>query len=1035
MKVLNPAIMISIALRQLSAYLTNPVGYLFVLVYVVATTGYLFFVREDDFFLRNVADLQLLHVFMPWALVVLLPVLGMGAWANEKEHGTDELLLTMPVSLLDAILGKCVAIAAFFSIALGVCAITIISLLLWLGNPDMGLMLGNFMGWWLMGLIFAAGALVASMLVRSQAVAFVLGALICAVVMTLLLLVDFYDPFSRGIIPLGGVVLTAVLCVAGLTIALLIQSSRRWRPGIAGRIVAQIVTVVLCLGIGVNIARMGHVFGADMDITADGLSSVSQEAKDVLAQVETPVDMVVAITADRTLPAHLQHRAKEVMDMARALQRARPDLIRLRVLRPEDRLDERGSEASEIHGLQPRRVVGQTVVGTEPLDAFLGASVRAAGETASVPYFHPGLSVEFELVRAIRSVSQAASSRDIPEVEVTIFMSKQLPPEMEAQRKAIVDKMVQIAGRDNARVAISKVELDQPPAEGEVDGNWQLMEAHGFAPRSIASGSLSDDDDPTDAQAESWEVVFAAHASSGDVQRRIRWLGDEEDVGAAIDDIIVQTRSRAALTRPVLGILQTDLQLYGGFDPQFGQMPQWEIVREWAEQYEIRQVRPSQLSDEDFEGVDVLVAALPSSLSEEHLRDLYEWVWAGNPTLIMVDPMPMDAIHQGRFLAPVEPRQQSGQQTVPGQDEEKGDIAGFIRGLGLDWIPEEVLWSRYNPSASLRFIPPHFVWMHADRDAINPDSLITTGIDSLLAIYPGLMTPLKGASHSLRITPLLQPTPDLEWGIHSYHDLFMRHPFPRLAEVGRDVQLHPERARVSPMLAAEVRGRIDHPYREGDRDQSAGDIRAVVIADTDMAASMFFRFYRDVDGEVSDMDLPVLTSLRNVQFLSNAIDVLAGDTAMTSLRGRRPTHRTLSRMESEFEATQERVDTVTRQAEQRAEEARAAAQARFDRELAAIDERTDLDRMQKANLKASVQRSAQRRLETEQADIDRQKQREIDAERRVQRQALAADRNHVKLRAIGIPALLLSILVLGVFASRAARERKDIPASRSRRSL
>ncbi|TVR08609.1 MAG: hypothetical protein EA401_13715 [Planctomycetota bacterium] len=1034
MKVLNPGIMISIALRQLSAYLTNPVGYLFVLVYVVATTGYLFFVREDDFFLRNVADLQLLHVFMPWALVVLLPVLGMGAWANEKEHGTDELLLTMPVSLLDAILGKFVAIAAFFSIALGICAITVISLLVWLGNPDMGLMLANFFGWWLLGLIFAACALVASMLVRSQAVAFVFGALICAVVMTLLLLVDFYDPFARGIIPLAGVVLTAVLCIAGLTMAVLIQSSRRWRPGGGGRIAAQLLTVIFCLGIGVNVARMGHVFGADMDVTADGLSSVSQEAKDVLSAVETPVDMVIAVTADRTLPSHLQHRAKEVLDMAQALQRARPDLIRLRVLRPEDRLDEDGSQATEIHGLQPRRVVGQTVVGTEPLDAFLGASIRAAGETATVPYFHPGLSVEYELVRAIRSVSQAASSRDIPEVELTIFMSEEMPEDLQASRQAVVDKMVQIAARDNARVQASLLELGPRPAEGEIDGNWYEMESYGFAPRTISSGALSDDDDPTDAHGESQEVVFAVHAQSGDIERRIRWLGDEEDVSAAIDDIIVQARSRASLTRPVLGILQTDLQLYGGFDPQLGQMPQWEIVREWSEQYEVRQVRPSQLSDEDFDGVDVLVVALPSSLSEQHLQDVYQWVWEGNPTLIMVDPMPVDAIHQGRFLAPVEPRQQPGQQPMPNAEEEKGDIAQFLRGLGLEWTPDEVLWSRYNPSASLRSLPPHFVWMYAERDAISTDSLITAGIDSLLAIYPGVMTPLLGTPESLQVSPLLRPTPDLEWGIHSYHDLFMRHPFPRFAEVGRDIQLHPERARTNPMIAAEVRGRIDHGYGRGSADQAPQAMQAVVIADTDMAASLFFRFYRDVDGEVSDMDMPVLTNLRNVQFLSNAIDVLAGDTAMTSLRGRRPTHRSLMRMEAEFEATQGRVDEVTRQAEQRAEEARAAAQARFDRELAAIDERTDLDRMQKANLKASVQRSAQRRLETEQADIDRQKQREIDAERRVQRQALAADRNHVKLRAIGIPALLLSVLVLGVFASRAARERKDIPASRSRRS-
>lgn len=1029
---------LSVARRQLSSYLGNPIGYLFMLVYVVATMGFLLFVREDAFFARNVADLALLHDFMPWALAVLLPVLGMGAWATEKEQGTDELLLTMPVSILDAVVGKFLAIAAFFTIALVINLLSAFAVLNWLGTPDVGLLLANFFGWWLFGLAFAAFSLIASMLVASQAVAFVIGVLFCGLLMAALTVLQIFDPFHRGIIPASGVILAVVLVISGLAIAVLRLASRRWRPGSGQRIAVQVITLILALGVAVNVGRLGQRSGVDMDVTADGLSSVSAEALTVLEPLQTPVELVVAVTADATMPESLQLRAKEVLDMALALSRARPDLINLRILRPQDRLDDAGAEAIEIHGLQPRVMMDRTVVGNEQLDAFLGASVRAAGESSAIPYFFPGLSVEYELVRAIRTVSEQAAPQDIPEVRLRVAISTDLPEAFASGREQVIDKLAQIAGRSNARVDAAMIEVGER-VEGAVDGQWLQVDDLGLRARSVEAGALNDDEAVDESEQQSVEVLFAAHAQSGDVVRRVQWLGDEADAGATLDDLIVDVRSRATLSKPVLGILKTEVHMNGGFHPTQGQLPRWEIVNEWAQQYEIRDVRPEQFGSDDFPGVDVLVAPLPSSLSESALRQLYDYVHAGNPTLILLDPFPYDSMMQGRFVAPLEPPEEPPPQYREMRPDPKGDIARFVRGLGLEWDSGEVLWSRFNPSASLRFLGPHFMWMHADRGAIVADHPINSGVDSLMGIFTGILQTSIEHSQGLNITPLLRPTPDMDWGVHHYNDLLRRDPQPRLAEVGREIVLQPIRDRVNPMIAAEVRGRPKHIYREESAEVDAGTdeeppVHVVVVADTDLASSVFFRFYRDVDGEVSASDTAILASLRNVVFLGNAIDVLMGDEAMTSLRGRRPTHRTLTRMDAVFEATQEVVDEVGRQAGERKEASLLAAQARYDEELAAIDRRTDLDAGQKRNLKATVQFAAQRRLDIARTEIESDEQRAIDAARREQRLALIADRRQVKMWGIGVPAALLSLLVLLVVGWRFSRELKDVPAARMRRS-
>src|ERR1043165_9998186 len=122
--------------RQLGSLIGNPLGYVFILAFVLISAGILFL--PDAWFSRALCDLGPLLSFqgapiMAILLAVLVPALAMGAWSTERDSGTEELLLTMPLSLLDAVLGKYLAIVTYASLAL-LCSLSNVAILAWLGD-------------------------------------------------------------------------------------------------------------------------------------------------------------------------------------------------------------------------------------------------------------------------------------------------------------------------------------------------------------------------------------------------------------------------------------------------------------------------------------------------------------------------------------------------------------------------------------------------------------------------------------------------------------------------------------------------------------------------------------------------------------------------------------------------------------------------------------------------------------------------------------------------------------------------------------
>lgn len=162
--------------RELAGYFATPVAYVFIVAFLLLAGIFTFYV--GGLFERGQADLKPFFMFHPWLYVVLMPAIAMRLWAEERRSGTIELLLTLPVGLGGAVVGKFLAAWAFTAVALA------LTFPVWLtvnhlGAPDNGVILAGYIGSLLMAGGYLAICACLSAATRNQVVAFVTGVVVC----------------------------------------------------------------------------------------------------------------------------------------------------------------------------------------------------------------------------------------------------------------------------------------------------------------------------------------------------------------------------------------------------------------------------------------------------------------------------------------------------------------------------------------------------------------------------------------------------------------------------------------------------------------------------------------------------------------------------------------------------------------------------------------------------------------------------------------------------------------------------------------
>jgi len=174
--------------REFRSYFESPVAYVFLVVFLMLSAFLTFAVTR--YYERNLADLETFFFWHPWVYLLLVPAACMGLWAEERRRGTIELLMTMPVTLTQAILGKFFAAWAFLGVAL-LLTFPIVLTTMYLGHPDLGVIASGYLGSLLMAGACVSVGLLTSSLTRSQVIGFVLALILC-----LLLLLAGWEPVT-----------------------------------------------------------------------------------------------------------------------------------------------------------------------------------------------------------------------------------------------------------------------------------------------------------------------------------------------------------------------------------------------------------------------------------------------------------------------------------------------------------------------------------------------------------------------------------------------------------------------------------------------------------------------------------------------------------------------------------------------------------------------------------------------------------------------------------------------------------------------
>ena len=168
--------------REFMGYFRSPVAYVFLVVFLMASVGLAFFIGQ--FFQAGVASLESYFSFHPWLFLFLIPAVGMRLWSEEKRSGTIELLFTLPVTPLQAVLGKFFAAWAFLALAI-LLSFPMALTAAYLGDPDWGVILSSYAGSILMAGAYLGVCSLTSALTKNQVISFVLSVLGCLVLVFL----------------------------------------------------------------------------------------------------------------------------------------------------------------------------------------------------------------------------------------------------------------------------------------------------------------------------------------------------------------------------------------------------------------------------------------------------------------------------------------------------------------------------------------------------------------------------------------------------------------------------------------------------------------------------------------------------------------------------------------------------------------------------------------------------------------------------------------------------------------------------------
>ena len=409
-------VVLAVFKRNFWSYFSGVIGYLFIVVFVFLGA---FAAFQEKFFANNVASLDQLNEWFPQLLLFIIPAITMGIWSEERKLGTEELLFTLPVSDLEVLIGKYLAVVAVYTVALGFSLMNVV-ILNFIGAPDHGLIATTYLGYWLAGCALLAAGMVASQLTSNATVAFVLGSAICSIPVFAgrlaflfkwlvpeaafdgLSLSSQFKPFGMGLVPSQG--LFYFLALAGLMLYLnyVLIGYRHWSGGVKGTnmgahyLVRALSLLLILFGVGAVFSQ----FGFRSDWTSERLYSFSRTTQGVLKNVNKDRPVAIQAFVSKNPPRDYVTVKSTLLGL---LGQYKSSNITVRIVEV-DPSSEQADEAKQ-YGIEMRDVQFEREGRMLVEKVVMGAVINSGANEIVIPHFGKGTPIEYELTRSIQTAA------------------------------------------------------------------------------------------------------------------------------------------------------------------------------------------------------------------------------------------------------------------------------------------------------------------------------------------------------------------------------------------------------------------------------------------------------------------------------------------------------------------------------------------------------------------------------------------------------------------------------------------------------
>jgi ABC-2 type transport system permease protein len=919
---------LSITRKELSSYFGSPLALIFVGVFLAAALVVVFWV--DAFFARGIADVRPLFRWMPVLMIFLVAALTMRQWSEEQRSGTLEVLLTLPVSNVQLVLGKFLAVMALVALSLALTLFLPITVSL-IGNLDWGPVIGGYIAALLLAAAYTAIGLYISSRTDNQIVALILTALVCglfyavgsssitdlvggtpAEILRAIGAGSRFESIQRGVIDLRDLIYYLTLAGVFLVLNVIALDVKRWSQGQRTKAYRRAMTITAAL-LEVNLIAVNvwiyPLNGLRLDLTQQHEYSLSNTTKDLLANLQEPL-LIRGYFSEKTHPL-LSPLVPQMRDMLQEYQIAGRGKVTVDVVDPSQN-PAKEQEANQTYGIQPTPLQVSGRYEASVINAYFDILVRYGDQnvtlnfrdliatqaqrdgTTAVTLRNP----EYDLTRSIKKVVYGFQSVDSvlaamsSPVKLTLFVTPDTLPDALKTAPATIQKVAQdLQTKSNGKFTFEQINPDAPNAKVN---RQALVQTYHLQP--IAASLFSSDSYYMD-------MVLQVTDASGAKSQVLSLSGDPSEAN-------VRTAIESALKRSASGFLKVVGLWMPSQQPtvdQFGQQQQPLATFQQAQQqlsrdYTVHQVDLS--TGQVPPDVDTLVVLAPQGMNDKAKYAIDQYLMRGGSVVVAAGSY---------MLTP--PDQVTG--TWLGVKPIDGGLADMLESYGVK-IEKSLVMDPQNeqfpiqvqrdvngsPVNEVQLIPyPFSVDVRPDgMDRTNPIvssvPMVTLNWASPLTVDADknkgrqVSVLLKSSKNSwARTTPSIEPnlkqadlgfTPEGTQGPQtlavavtgSFQSFFKGKPSPLAAT-----------APVTPTAQSQQQAQpTPAPVTSGSIDVSPNTARLVVIGSNDFLDDVVFQISASTSQD---------RYLNSLQFLQNAVDWSVEDLDLLSIRSRGTSSRVL----------------------------------------------------------------------------------------------------------------------------------------------